>query len=157
MSDVAAQTGAALGATVTAGIKKAETAVQSVIGKIASGALTVWHDIQAEIEGDVAKVQKALPASATTGLAQVETDVKQSASDALSMVLTGALALEPEGVAALEAVLDGALAKSTGGLALPLVPIVNNGITTLGNTAVGVIQAWVLKRQAAAAAAHSAS
>ena len=153
MTDVAAQTGAALGAAVTGGIKKAETAVGSVIGRIASGALTVWKDIQAEIEADVAKVKGALPASATTGLAQVETDVKQSASDTLSMVLNGALVLEPEAVAAIEAVLDGALAKSTDGLALPLVPIVNNGISALGTTVVGVVQAWVLKRQAASAAA----
>ena len=63
--------------------------------------------------------------------------------------------LSPRAVAAIEAVLDGALAKATGGLALPLVPIVNNGLTGLGSAAISAIQAWQLKRQAQAATATS--
>jgi hypothetical protein len=132
-------------------ISTIESAAGSVISKIASGALTVWDDIEGVIDADAAKISKTLPASAQTTLAATVSDVKQGASDAISMLTTAGAAVLPTLAKDGEAVLDQALATYSNGVALPLVPMVNAGIDDIVSMAVAAAQAWGLKAKASLA------
>jgi iron uptake system EfeUOB component EfeO/EfeM len=132
-------------------ISTIESAAGSVISKIASGALTVWDDIEGVIDADAAKISKTLPASAQTTLAATVSDVKQGASDAISMLTTAGAAVLPTLAKDGEAVLDQALATYSNGVALPLVPMVNAGIDEIVGMAVAAAQAWGLKAKASLA------
>ena len=106
MADVAQQAGAVLGAAVTSGVQKAEQFGETVISKIASGVVTLWKDAEAIIDGDAAKVKAALPASALPNFDAVVSDIKQGASDTLSLTTTATVAAAPALAKGLEALAD---------------------------------------------------
>ena len=123
----------------------------SIIVQIINGAKTAWSDIQAFIDGEAAKVQAALPASAVPAFNATLADLKQGASDALGLANSGLTGAEPAMVAGVETALDNALGIATGGATLPLNPLVNAGITNLASLATSAVSAWLLKQQAALA------
>jgi hypothetical protein len=133
------------------GVQAVEAVAGSVISKIASGAMTVWTDIENDIEADYAKVKAALPASAQATLATTVTDVKQGASDAISYLDSAASTVLPALAKTGEAALDQALATNSNGVALPLVPLVNGGIDDIVSMLVSTAQAWGLKAKASLA------
>lgn len=148
MSDIAQEVGATFGAAVQTGIKQVEAVGETVIGKIASGAVKVWHEAEALIDADAQKVKNVLPASALPGFDAVVSDIKQGASDALSTVVNGTGSAAPAFVKGLEGLADNALVAGTNGAALPLVPIVNEGIDKLAALGIAALQAWALKAKA---------
>src|SRR5579872_1173358 len=121
-------------------------ALGTIIGKIVTGAETLWSNIVGEIEADAAKVKAALPASAIPNFDATVSDLKQGASDALGLASAGLTGGEPELVAGIEAALDGALVAGTNGAAVPLVPLVNQGMSNLAALATHTVNAWLLKR-----------
>lgn len=118
----------------------------NIITQIWTGAEKVWDTVEADITADIAKVEAVLP-----GAAPVIADIKQAASDALGIAAGDVVTYEPQLATGLEAVLDAAMTKYSGGLALPLVPGVNAGVQGIGTKAAAIIQAWLLKQQAALA------
>jgi hypothetical protein len=108
--------------------------------------VTTFDAAEALIETDIAKVEAVLP-----GVAPVVTEIKQAASNAIGVVNQDLVTYEPELVTGLETVLDAALSKYTGGLALPLVQGVNAGVSGISNVATQAVSAWLLSQQAALA------
>lgn len=123
----------------------------SIIAQIFNGAVTVWDDVKADIEKDAAKIEAVLGGASSPGVAAVVTDIKQGASDALSTASAMVATYEPKFVTGLEALADAALSTYTGGLALPLVALTNEGIEKLSAAGASALQAWALKAKAALA------
>ena len=127
--------------------------IQSVISDIVSGAKKLWSEVVTDIEADAAKVRAALPSSAIPNFDAVVSEIKQGASNAISFT-DSAFASSADRIAkALEPALDAELAALTNGAALPLVPLVNDGVDKLDAFAVSVAHAWALKAKAALAPA----
>ena len=118
----------------------------NIITQIYSGAVKVWDTIVTDVQTDIAKVEAVLP-----GAAPVIADIKQLASDALGSAVNGVVTYEPALVSGLEGLADAALAKFSGGLALPLVEMTNAGIQKIVADGTAGFQAWALKQQAALA------
>jgi hypothetical protein len=127
----------------------------SIVTKIATGVVTLWDDIEKDIEADYDKIKGALPASAQADLAASVSDVKQGASDILSMAASAGSSILPTLATEGEKILDSALATYTNGAALPLVPLVNSGVDQIANAAVATINAWALKAKASLAPASA--
>lgn len=123
----------------------------NILTKIWSGIVAEWDAAEALINKDVAAVRAALPASAQGNLDTFVADVKQGASDAISIVNTGFQASALTVSKAIEAALDAELATLSNGAALPLVPLVNTGIDDLTSIATSTANAWALKAKAALA------
>lgn len=115
----------------------------NILTQIWNGAVKDFDAAETWIEGEVAKVEAVLP-----GAAPIVADLKQAASDAVGTVDQALITYEPPLVSGLETILDAAMTKYSGGLALPLVPGVNSGITGIATTATQAISAWLLKVQA---------
>lgn len=124
----------------------------SIIADIYNGVKSNWTAISAEIEELFAKVKAALPSSSVADLAVAQQDLKQAASIALGDVVAGVIGFEPTFVKGLESSADNALASLTGGLTVPLNPLLNNGIEDIVNKGTAALQAWGLKQKAAAIA-----
>lgn len=124
----------------------------NIITQIAAGAVTAWHEIEADIEADVAKVKAALPASALPGFDATVSDIKQGASDTLSTASSSLGAAAPDMLKGLDALVDAAIATLTNGAATPLIPIVNMGLDKVEAMAIAAVQAKILKAKAGMAA-----
>ena len=139
------------GATAGAVEQKAEQVATSVMTFVLNGATKVWEDVESLADAQEAKIKAALPASAQGDLAAVVSDVKQGASDVISLgadvASVGLPVLATEG----EKLLDQAMATYSNGVALPLVPLVNKGIDQIANAAIATAKAWALKTKAALA------
>ena len=133
--------------------KTLEAAAGTVITKIASGAVKLWNEAEALIDADVDKIKSALPASALPNFDAVVSDVKQGASDTLTLAGGALSAAAPTFTKGLEGLADTAMATVSNGEALPLVPLVNSGIDELVNLGVAALQAWGLQQKAALAKA----
>lgn len=120
----------------------------NIIAQIYSGVVKAWDTAVADIEADYAKVKAALPASAAPGLAAVVSDIKQGASDAIGLGAAAATDAAPLITAGVEKLADSALATASNGLALPLVPLVNDGIDNIVALATNALNAWALKTKA---------
>lgn len=120
----------------------------NIITAIYTGVVKDWTAAEAAIEALVAKVKSALPASATPQLAQAISDVKQLASDALTIADSGLSAVAPMLVGAVEKAADEALVTLTNGMALPLVPMTNKGIEDAAAVIVAAAKGWELKAKA---------
>lgn len=129
----------------------------NIIAKIETGAVAVWNDIVNDIDADYSKVKAVLPASAAAGLANVVSDIKQGASDALGALADGAPTAGAELTTGLENLADSALATASNGVALPLVPMVNKGIDDIVSKGTAALQAWALKVKAGLAPATAAA
>lgn len=153
MTDIVEDAEALAGNAAAIVVKDAEAFVGSVIHQIASGATKVFSAAETVIDADYAKVKAALPASAQGNLDAVVSDIKQGASDIISLVGAVGTAYLPELTKTVETGLDEALVAATNGEALPLVPIVNGGIDDIVAVAVSSAQAWGLAQKAALAKA----
>jgi hypothetical protein len=127
----------------------------NIIAGIFNGAVAVWGDIVTEIEKDFAKVKSVLPASAQPDVAAMQSELKQAASNALGALETSALVYAPAATKAIEGVCDNALAALTGGLSVPLNPLLNSGIEQIEGHLVAAIRAWSLKAKASAVSTAS--
>lgn len=125
--------------------------IQSVITNIVSGATKLWHEVVTDIEADAAKVRAALPSSALPNFDAAVSVIKQGASDAISLADSAFAGSAGRIAPAIEAALDAELVALTNGAALPLVPLVNDGVDKLDAFAVSVAHAWALKAKAALA------
>lgn len=126
--------------------------MSSIISKIVSGVVTAWHDAEKEIDALALEVKNALPASAQPNLAAAISDVKQAASDALSIADSSLAGVAPVLVRGIETLADNALVSLTNGLALPLVPMTNKGIEDASALIIAAARAWELKAKASLAA-----
>lgn len=122
----------------------------NIIARIFAGAVTVWSAIDKELTDDFAKVKAALPASAAPDLAAAQSALKQAASDALGALDKGAGAYAPALTMGAEKLADDALAALTGGLSVPLNPLLNGGIEEIVSHAKAALDAWALRAKAAA-------
>ena len=126
--------------------------IQSIVSKIVHGVVTVWDAAEADVDAAFNAIKSTLPASAQGALVADVAAVKQAASDALTFVSGAAGDAEKTLAASLEAALDAYLTTATNGAAVPLVPVVNTGIDSVGNLALGVVQSWLLSAKASLAA-----
>lgn len=122
----------------------------NILSQIVTGAETVWNNIEKDVENDVAAVEKAFPAAATSVNA-LGSDVKQGASDALGIGATVLGAAQPAIVTGVNSAADAGLLALTGGAATPALPAVNGWIDGLVATGIATLQAWALKQKAALA------
>ncbi len=122
--------------------------IQSVVSKIIHGVVTVWDAAEADVDAAFNAIKATLPASAQGALVADVAAVKQAASDALTFASGAAGDAEKTLAAGLEAALDAYLTTATNGAAVPLVPVVNTGIDSVGNLALGVVQSWLLSAKA---------
>ena len=128
----------------------------NIITQIAKGAVTIWDDISKDIETDIAKVEAVFPSVKGT-ITNVETTVKQGASDILGAVASGSLAPEEQAlISGVEGLADSVLTAATGGLAVPLVGATNDVIQNTVAFGYKALQAWALKRQASLAENNAA-
>ena len=77
----------------------------------------------------------------------VLSDIKQAASDAISLGDTVLGVVVGPAVAALEKAADAALLEATGGIAAPAIPLVNAGIDTMAATLKNAVDVWALKQK----------
>jgi hypothetical protein len=85
---------------------------------------------------------------ASQAINQLQTDVKQGASNALALADGYMAAHYADAVTAVEGAVDGLMIKATGGAALPAVPLVNDGIKKGLDLLRSVIDAKELEWQA---------
>jgi hypothetical protein len=109
----------------------------NIIASIFNGAVAVWALVEKEIEADFAKVKAVLPASAQRALE------------------TSALVYAPAATKAIEGVCDNALAALTGGVSVPLNPLLNSGIEQIEGHLVAAIRAKSIKAKADAVSTAS--
>lgn len=124
----------------------------NIISQIWTGVVTTWDKAEAWIDTQVARVEAVLPGAASP----IASDLKQLASDAVGAAAQAEATFEPALVTGIETLADAALTKVTGGLALPLVQMTNDGIANIAAKGQAAIQAWALKAQAALAENNSA-
>jgi hypothetical protein len=117
----------------------------------------IWNDVvkdfdtaEAWIDTQVQKVEAVFPA-ATATINALGSDVKQGASDAIGAVDSALDAAAGPTTTAVEAAADALLTKYTGGLALPLTGLTNDGILKIANLIKSTADSWTLKAQAALA------
>lgn len=125
---------------------------EQIVTGLVSGKMT-WTEAESEIDQTASKVFSSLPAAAQTAVTTAISDVKQGASNALAIAGS---ALAPDiaiGTKAVEGALDTLIVAYTGGLAVPLVAGVNDGLDALGGYLTSAIQARLLQQKAALAAA----
>lgn len=111
----------------------------------------VWDTASTQVETWITQTANKSPIAAVA-LAAAESRVKQGLSDALSIAdsALGAHALPVAKV--VEDALDAALASATGGLSLPLNPLIDAGIDDIAGIALTAAHAWILKTKAQMAA-----
>lgn len=119
-----------------------------IVSKIINGVVILWDDAEKDIDAAWAKIKAVLPASAQANLATVVADVKQSASDAISLVQTGVDDSAVVFSKALEASADAYMAAQSNGVALPLVPLVNKGIDDATALGTSIFNGWALSLKA---------
>lgn len=122
----------------------------SIITQIWTGITKDFTAAETWIDNAVAAVKKALPGAATT-LDAIGSDIKQAASDAIGMADSALIGIAPAATKAVEVAADAALTAYTGGLALPLTPLTNDGIEKVEALIVSTANAWSLKAKAALA------
>lgn len=122
----------------------------SVITNIWNGVVKDAEAVENWVNTQVAAIEKALPGS-TAAINDVVNDVKQAAGDALDAVDSGLNAVAPALTKSVEVAADAALTSYTGGLALPLTGLTNDGIEKVSATLVAAANAWELKAKAALA------
>ena len=121
---------------------------EQIVSGLAGGKLT-WTQASAEIDATASKVFSGLSPAAQTAISAAVTDVKQGASNALAVAGT---LLAPDiatGTKIVEGALDTLITAYTGGLAVPLVAGVNDGLDTLAGYLTSAIQARLLQHKAA--------
>lgn len=127
-----------------------EHEMTSIITQIWGGIVRDFTAAETWIDNAVAAVEKALPGAAST-INSIGSDIKQAASDAIGMADSALVAIAPVATKAVETAADAALATYTGGLALPLTPLTNDGIEKVEALIVSTANAWSLKAKAALA------
>lgn len=127
----------------------------NIIAGIFNGAVAVWALVEKEIEADFAKVKAALPASAQPDVAAMQSELKQAASNALGALETSAMVYAPTATKAIEGIFDNALAALTGGVSVPLNPLLNSGIEQIEGHLVAAIRAKSIKAKADAVSTAS--
>lgn len=126
--------------------------IQSVFSKVIHGVVTVWDDAEAAVDNLYSAIKSVLPPSAQAMLAADVAAAKQAASNGLGLVAASVGPDEQALVAGVEAVLNTYLTAKTGGLAVPLVPIVDSGISAAGALVADTVTSWLLSAKAALAA-----
>lgn len=122
----------------------------SIITQIWNGAVKDFDAAEAWINQQVQRIEAVFPASTAT-INAIGSDIKQAASDAIGMADSALNNVAPGVTTAIEAAADGALTHYTGGLAIPLVPLTNDGISQIESLIVSTANAWALKAKAALA------
>lgn len=120
----------------------------NIIAQIAHGLVVVWHDVEAQIDADVAKVKAALPASALPNFDAAVSIIKQGASDTLGVADGSLASVAPDLTQGVDALIDAALVTLTNGAITPLLPIVNMGIDKVEDLLVAAVRAKILKAKA---------
>jgi hypothetical protein len=84
----------------------------------------------------------------TNATAAIVSDVKQAASDAVSVGDTALGVIIGGAAKALEPILETTLASATKGLSVGLNPLISGGIDAIAAAMIGQINAWALKAKA---------
>lgn len=126
--------------------------IQSVFSKIVHGVVTVWDDAETAVDNLYAAVKNVLPASAQAMLTADVAAAKQAASNGIGLLASSIGPDEQALVAGVEAALNVFLTAKTGGLAVPLVPIVDTGISAAGALVSDTVTSWLLSAKASLAA-----
>lgn len=126
--------------------------IQSVFSKIVHGVVTVWDDAETEVNNLYSAIKSILPASAQAMLAADVAAAKQAASNGIGLLAASIGPDERALVAGIETALNAFLVAKTGGLAVPLVPIVDSGINAAGSLVSDTVTSWLLSAKASLAA-----
>lgn len=84
----------------------------------------------------------------SAGAAQVVSDVKQAASDAVTVGESAIGPLITDAATSIETVLETFLAKATGGVSIVANPLINAGIDTAESTLINIISTWAASTKA---------
>jgi hypothetical protein len=118
----------------------------SILSQLLHGQIT-FSQATSEAEQWASKVVSSDPALSQAAQAALSA-VKQGASNAIMLADTQ-LATHAQGiVSGVEGVMDAAVLKATGGLALPAVPLIHAGIETAVSIAKSALDAWALEQKA---------
>lgn len=118
----------------------------SILSDAMSGKIT-FSEAVSEATGWVQHMVAQDP-TATAAAGAILSDIKQAASDAIS-IGEGALgAIITPAALSIEATLDATLSAATHGLSVPFNPIINAGIDTIANALKAEIDAWSAKTKA---------
>ena len=123
----------------------------SILSDLMSGKIT-WNTASTEA---TAWAEKLIASDATlTGAAEtILSDVKQAASDAITMADSALAAYVLPASKSVEAALEAALAGATKGMSVPFNPMISDGIDSIANAIKNEADAWALKTKASLASA----
>lgn len=119
----------------------------SILTQICNDVVQDFDVAEAWVNTRVQKIEAAWPASKAT-ITALGNDVKQGASDAIGALDSALDVASGPTATAVEAAADALLVKYTGGLALPLTGLTNDGILKIAGLIKATADSWTLKVQA---------
>lgn len=118
----------------------------SILTDLLSGKIT-FSTAETEIGAWFSKLT-ASNSAVSQATSTLMTDLKQAASDAITVGESAIGPIITDGATALETLLENLFAKATGGLSIVANPLINSGIDTIANTLKNAIDAWATAKKA---------